>query len=469
VTQGERDDESVAPHAANGGSLRRIASLLLVVLPLVLAWLWFIRGGDQAWALIALAVAMAISVAIAWSMSASLERRLRTISSVLAAYREGDFSIRARSVRSDAILEEVVAELNQLGDVLRSHRLGEMEAWTLLRKVMAEVDVVVVAIDDRGRLRLANEAAARMLGRAPGDLLGASATELGLGDLLDGSVPQIAAVAAFEASPAGGGPWELRRGSFRLAGEQQTLIVLSDVSRALRDNERDAWRRLIRVIGHEINNSLSPIQSISESLLGSLEARRPFANDSQASAEWERDLAGGLGVIGRRAEALSRFMASYAALAKLPPPRLAPVDVRTLVEKIAALETRAPVTVLGGPDVTLKADADQLEQALINLVKNAAEATLSRPTDRSPSAGEGSVRVSWTAEQTSLELAVEDDGPGVSDTANLFVPFFTTKPEGSGIGLVLSRQIVEAHDGRLTLVSRPDGRGAVARIRIPRT
>ena len=385
---------------------------------------------------IALLIAAAVSAFFAWSVAGLIDRRLRTVSAVLAAYREGDLATRARDV--DPFLHPVVEELNRLGDTLRRDRFGELEAWSLLRKVMAEVDVVVLAIDDDKKIRLANEAAERALGK---DLVGQAAPA----ELLEGEAPR--AVAQIGSTP---GPWELRRGSFRLAGEPQTLVVLSDVSRALRENERDAWRKLIRVMGHEINNSLSPIRSISESLTAQLS--RPRGPD------WEADLAGGLAVIGRRAEALGRFLSSYAALARLPAPRRAPVAVRALVEKIAALETRAPVVVSGGPDVTLEADSDQLEQALINLVKNAAEASLE---------SKGRVALAWSVDDQAVTISIEDDGPGVDATANLFVPFFTTKPDGSGIGLVLSRQIVEAHDGKLSLSSRTNGRGAVARIRLP--
>jgi signal transduction histidine kinase len=130
-----------------------------------------------------------------------------------------------------------------------------------------------------------------------------------------------------------------------------------------------------------------------------------------------------------------------------------------VIEKLAGLDRRRVLEVTPGPAVSLKADADQLEQALINLVKNAIDAVIDGP---------GGVRLSWSADPRWIEVAIEDDGPGVSDTANLFVPFFTTKSDGSGIGLVLSRQIVEAHGGTLSLASRPTGHGAVARIRLPR-
>lgn len=391
---------------------------------------------------LALSVAVGIAVALAlvlW-IRARDRRRLRTAAAVLASYRDGDFSTRARVKGERGALREVLEELNALGDRLRKERLGALEAWTLLRKVMAEVDVVVLAFDGEGRVRLANDAAARVLGQSAPALLG----EKVLGEVLAGEAPRV-----LKDAPALAGSWELRRGTFRLSGEPHTLVVLSDVSTALRENERDAWRRLIRVMGHEINNSLAPIRSLSESLGAqlALEKRAPT---------FEADLGEALGVISRRSDALARFITSYGRLARLPPPKLAPVDVPALIDKVVLLEQRVAPAVTPGPAATITADADQLEQALINLLKNAAEATA------------GGVSVTWTATPANVEIAIEDDGPGVSDTANLFVPFFTTKPDGSGIGLVLAREIVEAHKGQLTLASRPSGRGAVARIRLPR-
>jgi two-component system, NtrC family, nitrogen regulation sensor histidine kinase NtrY len=429
--------------------VRDVARLLLVAVPPALVAVWAVARPDAPRYLgLALVAALGASVVLAWSVRSALARRLRTVSSVLTSYREGDFSIRARAGDGAASLEDVLVELNQLGDILRDHRLGEMEAWALLRKVMAEVDVVVLAFDDRGRLRLANDAAARLLGRPAASMSGEHAAALGIDEVLGGAAPRTVK----ESTAFGLGPWELRRGAFRLSGEPHTLVVLSDVSGALRENEREAWRRLIRVMGHEINNSLAPIRSITESLSKRLAA-------SPRGMDLDDDLHGGLGVIGRRAEALGRFMESYARLARLPAPRLEPLDLGPIVRKTAALEQRSAVEVVAGPDVTVHVDADQLEQVLINLLKNAVEATLE--------ADGGSVRVSWAAKGKLVEIAIEDEGPGVGDTANLFVPFFTTKPEGSGIGLVLSRQIVEAHHGVLSLGSRPDRRGAIAVVRLP--
>jgi two-component system, NtrC family, nitrogen regulation sensor histidine kinase NtrY len=402
-----------------------------------------------------IAGALVVSSLIGWVAVSTEEKKLRTLSAVLAAYREGDFSIRPKRVGPSGAFMDVQEELNGLGEVLRSHRLSEMEAWSLLRKVMSEVDVVVLAIDDKKRIRLANDAAATLLQAEERDLLGADSESLGLGSLLEGEAPRILDRVAVYSESA----FELRRGSFRLAGEPHTLLVLSDVSRALRDNERDAWKKLIRVMGHEINNSLTPIRSISESLLQGLPRTE------------EEDLKSGLEVITRRADALNRFMTSYAMLAKLPPPQRSPTELAPLVRKVIAIDADKGTTkieIKGGPDVVFDADAVQLEQALINLVKNAREAMKMKPGKKEED--DGSITIAWKVDDdgSMIDLRIEDEGPGVADATGLFVPFFTTKPEGSGIGLVLSRQIVEAHDGKLSLSSRTDGKsGAIARMRLP--
>lgn len=370
---------------------------------------------------------------------------LQTISNLLAALREDDFSIRARVEASDA-LGEVMREVNALSETLRSQRLGAQEATALLRAVMAEIDVAIFAFDNDQRLVLINRYAERLLGRGAQDLLGHRAEELGLQPTLreDAGIQDIS-------FPGGAGRWEVRRTKFWQGGLPHELLVLADVSQPLREQERQAWQRLIRVIGHELNNSLAPIKSIAGSLEG-LIGRDAMPED------WRDDMRRGLAIIASRSDALSRFTNAYARLARLPPPAMQPVRFAPLVQRIAGLETRMPVAVKRGPELTVSADADQLEQLLINVVRNAVDASIETG---------GGVTVGWTRSRRMLDVHVDDEGPGLPNTGNLFVPFFTTKPGGSGIGLVLSRQIAEGHGGTLTLENRANGRGCRATLRIP--
>jgi nitrogen fixation/metabolism regulation signal transduction histidine kinase len=418
-------------------------------LPALVAGLGLLWTGDHTprlrWTLTA--VTLGAFLIFAHALHERVVRPLQTISNILAAMREEDFSIRARGARAEDPLGEVLLEVNALAATLREQRLGALEATALLSKVMAEIEVAVFAFDEAGCLKLVNRFGERLLGQPEPRLLSRSAAELGLAPFLEADAPRI-----LEARfPGGSGRWEIRRSSFRQGGQPHRLLVLADVSRPLREEERQAWQRLIRVLGHELNNSLAPIQSIAGSLQG-------LASQAEPPADWREDLRHGLSVIASRAEALSRFTTAYAKLARLPPPRAARVEVGPMLARVASLETRLPVGVLPGPAVAVAADADQLEQLLINVVRNAADAALETG---------GGVAVGWKRGKERLEIWVADDGPGLPDTGNLFVPFFTTKPGGSGIGLVLSRQIAEAHGGSLTLENRRGHRGSIARLFLP--
>ena len=419
---------------------------------IALLLLWFGDYSSQtAWTLTILIVIFWLG--FAFSLRQRVVFSLQTLSNLLAAMREEDFSIRARGARNDDALGEVMLEVNALSETLREQRLGALEATALLRTVIEEIDVAIFTFDSSRTLKLVNRAGERLLARPSERLIGFTAGELGLAACLEGE-PARTVELAF---PGGGGRWGLRRGCFRQDGLPHDLIVLSDLSRALREEERQAWQRLIRVLGHELNNSLAPIQSVAQSLETSLQRAKmetPASINDTTDTVLD-DLRQGLAIIRSRTEALGRFMAAYARLARLPPPTLAPVDLHELVRRVAGLEKRVRVQVLEGPPVMISADRDQLEQLLINLLRNAAEAVLE--------CGE-EVLIKWSLEQSRLQLSIIDDGPGLSNTTNLFVPFFTTKPGGSGIGLLLCRQIAEAHGGSLTLENRQGHRGCEARL-----
>jgi signal transduction histidine kinase len=231
------------------------------------------------------------------------------------------------------------------------------------------------------------------------------------------------------------------------------LLVLTDLSRTLREEERRAWQRLVRVLGHEMNNSLAPIKSLAGSL-ETLLRREPMPRD------WKDDAESGLKSIASRADSLSRFMQAYTRLAKLPPPQKDDVDLGEVVQRVVNLEPRLKVQIVAGPKLRINADAAQIEQVLINLVHNAVDAALET---------QGPVTIHWREIGDCVEVVVDDEGPGIMNPTNLFVPFFTTKPGGSGIGLTLSRQIAEAHDGTLSLTNRSDRTGAQALLRLPRS
>ncbi len=404
------------------------------------------------------ALLLLVTAVIAFLLRARFAYSLRTLANVIAAMRDGDFSIRTHSSRSNDPLDALAAEINTLGDTLRDQRLGALEASNLLRTALDAMDAAIFTFDDRQGLRLANRAAERLLARPVEQLLGRTASQLHLGPCLEGQPARVVSLTF----PGGAGRFGIRRSGFRQDGRPHQLLVVTDLSSTLREEERQAWQRLVRVLGHELNNSLAPIKSVATSL--ELLCRR-----DPRPPDWDADLRDGLALISSRAEALNRFMQAYSQLARLPPPTRVPMSVADWLRRAAQLETRVPVHVAPGPDLTLHADPDQLDQLLINLVRNAADAVLESP-DPAPSSASARapIAISWSSLPGEIEVRIEDRGPGIANPANLFVPFFTTKPRGSGIGLSLCRQIAEAHDGQLTLENHPLGPGCLARLRLPR-
>jgi two-component system, NtrC family, nitrogen regulation sensor histidine kinase NtrY len=427
--------------------LALFAGLPAVLLAMFLLWYGAYSARVQ-WTVDLILVVVWLSVVS--NLKQRVIRPLQTLANILAALHEGDYSIRARRAGLGDALGEVLLEANELGKTLRDQRLGALEATALLRTVMSEIDLAVFAFDSAQRLRLVNRAGEKLLAQPATRLLGRTGQELGLAACLD-------AYAADESHtmqmvfPGGVGRWGVRRSTFRERGMQHQLVVLTDLSQTLREEERIAWQRLLRVLGHELNNSLAPIKSVAGSL-------NDLVGRDQPPTDWRDDMHRGLEVISSRADSLARFIESYSKLARLPQPRFELVNIEDVVRRVASLETRLTVKVVSGPDTVVQGDDAQLEQLLINLVRNAVDASLE--------AG-GGVEVGWSRSNGQLDLWISDEGPGLANTANLFVPFFTTKAEGSGIGLVLSRQIAEAHGGTLSLSNRVAQPGCEARLRLP--
>ena len=391
-------------------------------------------------------------VLVAAALIEGLIRPLQTLSNVVSSLREGDYSFRARGASAQDALGELAGEVNALADLLQKQRVRSLEATALLARILEVMHAPLFAFDRDDTLQLVNNAGLKLLGLPHARSFGRTARELGLEELLGAPDQTIHTFNKDQKPSAGPVRWLLRKATFRQEGAPHTLLLLADVSVPLQEEEQVAWKRLIRVLGHELSNSLAPIKSIAGSLLGRVDSLQ--GNDGTLS-----DFRRGLGVVESRADSLHRFVQSYRQLAQLPQPRLRPVALAPLLERVVLLEQRLPVQLDPGPAAVVNADPDQLEQMFINLLANAVDASLSR--DSQP------VRVSSKLAGSSLLISIEDRGLGIANSENLFVPFYTTKPSGSGVGLALAQQIARAHGGEIQLVNREDGEGARATIRLP--
>ena len=424
------------------------------------------------------------SLIVAWLFIVSLVleqiiRPLQTLANVVAALREDDYSFRARGGRRNDAMGDLALEINALAGMLQVQRVGAMEAMALVERVMKSMQSPVLAFDPEGRLKLLNSAAERAfnLGKTgvPLSSSGRRAADnsaAGMADLerlLRAEDNDLLSLTNSQQSAR----WVVKRTKFRLRGIPHTLFVLSDVSEALREEERLAWERLIRVLGHEINNSLTPIKSIAGSLRSRLRSVAGELVDDE-------DFARGLEVIEDRAESLNRFLQAYRELMGLPAPKLENVSLAAIIRRVAKLETRVVVSVNEQSDLVVRADPDQLAQALINLVRNAAEAAMSPDAAmvaEIPSKGtraarevvgeEPMVAIEWLSAHGEVLITILDNGPGLTNASNVFVPFYTTKPGGTGIGLVLAQQIAMAHSGSVQLVNRLGTHGCCACLRLP--
>ncbi|HKT49909.1 MAG TPA: ATP-binding protein [Candidatus Angelobacter sp.] len=395
-------------------------------------------------------------LALAWMVGTSalhgqVIRPLQTLSNMVAAIREDDFSFRLRGGSRDDSLADLIYEINALATRLQQQKVSALEATALLKKVLMEIDVAVFTFDQQQHLTIVNRAGEQLMGRIAPRMLGLTAQELGLAEFLQSTEPQTVQMTF----PGKHGRWAISHTSFRENGVPHQLLIVSDLSRALREEERQAWQRLIRVLGHELNNSLAPIKSIAGTL-ASLTSRASMPEDVT------QDMRQGLRVIENRVESLNRFMQAYTQLARMPAPTRVKIEISPLVQRVASLERRLSVKTIEGPRVTIDADPDQLEQVLINLLRNAVDASLDPSLKQA-----GSVEVGWRTNARSVEIFIRDEGPGLLNSDNLFVPFFTTKHGGSGIGLTLSRQIAEAHGGVLQLSNRSDRTGCEAVVALP--
>ena len=424
---------------------------LLMLAPSVLVMILLLVNGNfslKVWVTALAFVGITTLIYYRWLMS-SIYRPIQSASNLVSAIREGDYSMQSRPSSTQDALGELYHEINLLIEDLKNQHQRAVESRILLNGIMDHTDVAIMAFDSHHRITLSNRAGCELLDVTPGACVGHTAEEFGVEELL--SVEESKPFR--HQFPGASGRWTVRRKEFREDGIPQSLLLIQDLSKSLREEERTAWKRLIRVMGHELNNSLAPIKSISGTL-------NTLVQRENLDEELKEDLEDGLHVIQKRADALSRFVGDYSKIAKLPQPDRSHFSLNALIDRIVNLHDfkGSSISSENCCQVELFADEAQIEQLLINLTKNAIEAN---------GATGGVTTIRCKRELRWILIEVYDEGLGLASSDNLFIPFYSTKPGGSGIGLTLSQQIAENHEGSLELVNRDDRQGCVARVTIP--
>jgi nitrogen fixation/metabolism regulation signal transduction histidine kinase len=244
--------------------------------------------------------------------------------------------------------------------------------------------------------------------------------------------------------------FQVVRDQYREHGQQHELFFITDVNVLLRDHERQAWQNLIRVLSHEINNSLAPIASLANTL-------QTLSTKQELTSKFSQHLSESLEIIAERAQSLKKFINSYRQLTHLPEPKIDKINLQAMLDKITPLFNQRNIVVDCQPQLMAHVDPVQFEQVLINLLKNADEAMIDKSAD---------ILVRANTDVDSIIIEIIDSGVGINNTDNLFTPFYTTKKQGSGIGLVLCREIIEAHQGNLSLENRSDQQGCIVKIEL---
>lgn len=432
-------------------------ALLLASVPLTLFSLWLcVQQGLSPYFIAILCLLQFTLIGYAfYIIRYELAYRLRSLTSVVDAMLLGDFSLKARQELTSSGLSSLVDSINTLSNELSSHKLANAEKRALLEKIITQIDIGVITADAEGTIAVMNNAAVQMLNVAQPKHIN-NLNQLPL------SLPNQSPAKELLQLQLGEQTKKLyvQVDRFREFGTEQKLILLTDMNHLLRQEELKSWEGLVRVISHEINNSLAPIASLSQSLID-------IVQHSDIAAEQGNDIVESATIISDRAKSLTEFIARYRNLTHLKKPHRESISIQSLVHPLLPLFTGQKIVLEGAIDLVCALDVAQLKQVLINLLKNAVEAM------QHPDAGDSLapiiIRVAHSQAQAGnlLRIDILDSGCGIRHNQNLFIPFYTTKAQGSGIGLALSRQIIELHQGNLQIFNRDEIKGCCARIEIP--
>lgn len=385
--------------------------------------------------------------------------RLRSLTSVVEGMLQGDFSLKARQELTSSGLSSLVNSINTLSHELSSHKLANIEKRALLEKIITQIDIGVITADEDGNVSAINRAAIVMLQiEQESPIKTLQQIPLTLPDKPGKALVHLQFGEQFK-------KLYVQVDSFREFGSDQTLILITDMNHVLRQEELKSWESLVRVISHEINNSLAPIASLSNSLIDIV--NHCDFNQPDALQDAREDITSSAKIISDRAKSLTDFIAQYRSLTHINQPQREVITIRALVNPILPLFAPQKIMLEGDADLVCALDSTQIKQVLINLLKNAVEAI------QHPDAGDAlaaitiAVAVIQFPQGNKLRIDIIDSGCGIRHNQNLFVPFYTTKAQGSGIGLALSRQIIELHQGSLRIFNRETAQGCCARIELP--
>lgn len=426
--------------------LKYLLVATLVPAILLLITLWYYQASSNLMVLIFLFL-FCLTGYCATTLFQKITYQFRTLSNLLEGMTSGDYSLRGRKNDGDSALGQLVTQINALADTLMSQRFVALESQLLVAKVIQHIDVAIIAVNDQHKIALLNPAAESLLGVKQAEVMSENIAKLGCEHLLDTKNHQVLELDFAK----GKGKFQITRDQYREHGHQHDLFFITDVHGLLREHERQAWQNLIRVLSHEINNSLAPISSFANTL-------QSISRKQTLESDFAENLHSGLSVISERANSLKQFIESYRQLSHLPEPKKRLITLSTILGNVTPLFAQRTLQVTLDEDVDIAVDSVQLEQVFINLFKNADEAMQDKA---------GVISLLARKQGNRYLIEILDQGNGIQSIDNLFTPFYTTKKQGSGIGLVLCRQIIEAHNGYLTLANRSDQQGVKVSIELP--
>ncbi|WP_144392852.1 sensor histidine kinase [Pleionea sediminis] len=376
-----------------------------------------------------------------------IQNQFLTLSNILEAITKNDYTMRSRYYNEGDALGQLVKQINQLSDTLSKQKTQAAESQQLVKTIVQQIHVAIIALDEHKKITLANPEAQRLFGRYDHQIIGHTLDSLNI-NLLENIGRE--AVKEFQ-FPGRSGHFQIIKDQYFDEGKRHDIYFLTDIKVLLRKQERESWQKLVRVLSHEINNSLAPISSFAGTI-------RSIAKTQSLEQTFAEQLNESLSIIAERANGLKNFIDTYRQLTNTPSPNKQPLNFNKIVHQIASLFDDSHFETQLDVQDEIVADATLLEQVLINLIKNAKEAQ--NDSDKA-------ITIKSHRMNNSFLIEVMDKGSGIQNSDNLFTPFYTTKKSGSGIGLALCRQIIDAHDGFISITNRKDTQGCTVSIELP--